>query len=98
MQKRNKEIINGVIEILTEKINPSKIFLFGSRAKGNNDTRADFDFAVDYFKPPVSLHRTINEAIDKFSGLYKIDIVYLESVDKEFKAIILKTGKVIYEK
>lgn len=98
MERRHKEIVTGVVDILVKKLNPSRILLFGSRIKGNNGKHADFDIAVDSGTPTVSLQRSINEEVESIAGLYKVDVVYLKSVDKKFKDIILKTGKVIYEK
>jgi len=42
--------------------------------------------------------RELREKLEEISGLYKVDIVFLESVDKEFKDIILKRGKILYER
>ena len=98
MDKREKEILEGSVEVLRKYLNPSKIILFGSRAKGNKDRHADFDFAVDSKRPHISVQRKIREDIERTSGLYKVDIVYMLSVDEEFKDIIVKTGQVIYER
>ena len=98
MENREAEIVNATVEIIKKYVNPLRIILFGSRAKGNNAKHADFDFAVECRKPQISIQQEINEEIEKISGLYKVDIVYMPSVDKEFKEIILKTGRVIYER
>ena len=95
---REAEIIKNTVEIIKNYCHPSKIILFGSRAQEKNHCHADFDFAVDIKKPSISMQREIRNAIDKISGLYKVDIVYLLSIDKEFKNIILQTGKVLYER
>lgn len=96
MNSRQNEIIQAVIDIFKKSLKPSKIILFGSRAKKNNRKHSDFDFALDCDRPTLSIERKINEKIEKISGLYKVDIIYLGSVDKEFKKIVLKTGKIIY--
>ena len=97
MDNRQNEIMQRVIDILKGVLNPSRIIIFGSRAKENNRVHSDFDFALDCPKPSLSVERQISDAIEKISGLYKVDIIYLDSVDEEFKEIILKTGKVVYE-
>ncbi|UCD15197.1 MAG: nucleotidyltransferase domain-containing protein, partial [Candidatus Omnitrophota bacterium] len=96
--KREDEILEGIIDILKTYLKPSRVILFGSRAKGKGNKSCDFDIAVDCKKPEISIQRKINDAIEKISGLYKIDIVYLQSVEDKFKDIILKTGKEIYER
>lgn len=98
LSERETEIVQKVIETLTKYLNPEKIFLFGSRVKGKSYNNSDFDFAVDGEKPEQNTQRKITEDIEAFAGLYKVDVVYLKSVDEEFKAIILETGKMIYEK
>ena len=96
--KREMEILDRVISILKEAFNPGKIILFGSRGKGNNSQSADFDLAIDCPKPEISVQRKIDEEIEKVSGLYQVDLAYLRSVNEEFKRIILKTGRVVYER
>lgn len=98
MGSRQEKIIEETILILKRFLNPSKIIIFGSRAKEKDKKCSDFDFALSCPKPCLSVERKINEAIEKVSGLYKVDIVYLDSIDDEFKKIILKTGKVVYER
>lgn len=95
---REQEILESVTKILIKRLNPKKIILFGSRAKGNNYKNADFDFAVDKKRVSANEQREIMEEIEEVAGLYKVDVVYLSSVDREFKNIVLKTGKVIYER
>ncbi|MCD6422835.1 MAG: nucleotidyltransferase domain-containing protein [Elusimicrobia bacterium] len=98
MKIREKEILNGVIQILKEEINPDKILLFGSRAKGTGLKNTDFDIAVDTEKPDIDKRREIEEKINEIAGLYKVDVVYLGSVDEDFRRIVLKTGRIIYER
>ncbi len=98
MTKREKEIIDGVVEILKDHLDPSRIILFGSRAKQTHHMASDFDFAVDMKKPGISIQREINSKIEEASGLYAVDIVYLRSIEDEFRRLIVKTGRVIYER
>ena len=87
-----------VTEILKRHLSPTKIILFGSRAKGKNHRGSDFDFAIDVHKPSARQERTIFEEIKQAVGLYDVDIVYLREVDLPFRKLIQKTGKVIYER
>jgi uncharacterized protein len=99
MAERENEIILGVKELLISHLAPSRIILFGSRAKKNNYHGSDFDFAIDLdAKPDNDKLYLLKDQIDKIAGLYKVDIVFLIDVDKDFRKIILDTGKVIYEK
>jgi len=98
MTTRENEVLQKAIDILKENLNPGKIILFGSRAKGKPKKNADFDLAVDTIKPEIRTRRIISEKIDNKTGLYSFDIVYLNSVDKNFKDLVLKTGKIVYER
>jgi len=92
------QILNKTIDALVGELNPKKILLFGSRAKGKNSKNADFDIAVDAKKPNFEKQRKIEEKIESIAGLHKVDVVYLGSVDEEFREIIVETGKIVYEK
>jgi len=96
--QREQEIQNKVVRILVESLSPKKIILFGSRGKGKFTGNPDFDFAVDSEKPDIRTERLIHDEIEKIAGLYKIDLVYLPSVDEDFRGIIEETGKVVYQR
>ena len=98
LEVKERGILNNVVNIIRKALDPVEIILFGSRAKGDFYKNADFDFAVDKEKVNIRQHRKMIEKINKVTGLYKVDIVYLNRIDKAFKEIIQKTGKVIYEK
>ena len=90
------EILNRTIDILKKYLDPHLIILFGSRAKQKYPEHADFDLAIDKERIDIGLERRLKEEIEEVSGLYKVDIVFLNAVDKSFKDIILKTGRVVY--
>jgi uncharacterized protein len=46
MGKANKKILNKIVEILKQELNPSRIFLFGSQANGTAHEDSDYDFVV----------------------------------------------------
>ena len=96
--KREKQILNNIVEILKTRFNPEKIILFGSRAKKEEKSRSDFDIALNEKKPSIGEIRKLKREIEQVSGLYKVDVIFLKSVDKDFKNIVLKTGRIIYDK
>ena len=98
MSEREKVILNNTVNLLVSYFDPGKIILFGSRAKGINKKYSDFDFAVDTIKPNFKIQKKLTTEIEKYSGLYSVDIIYLNNVSKEFKKIIFNTGKVVYER
>jgi uncharacterized protein len=95
---REIRVLRRTIDAIREQLHPGRIVLFGSRAEGRASRGSDFDLAVDQRRPPLQAERQLLEKIDEGAGLYKVDVVYLRSVDKTFKDLILSTGKVVYEK
>jgi len=98
MTQREQEILDKVIVILKKYVDPRIIYLFGSRNKGTHRKGSDFDFAVAGSKPKFEILRRIDDALEEFTGLYKIDIVYLDDVEKDFRTLILDQGQAVYEK
>lgn len=94
--KENK--INKILEIIIKEFDPKKVILFGSRGKGISSSNSDYDIAIDSNRVDFRTKRKFLEKIDKIIGLHKIDLVYLNDVEKSFKSIILNTGKIIYER
>jgi len=97
-KKREESIIDNIVSLLRKDIGPDRMFLFGSRAEGRHGPGSDFDIALDGKKISVRKMRELKGKLEEVSGLYKVDIIFLESVDKEFKDIILKKGKILYER
>ena len=95
-KKREKEVLDKIVLILKEKLNPSLIILFGSRAGEKHNTGSDFDIALDGNKIDVREMRKLKEKLEEISGLYRVDLIFLESVDSNFKNIIIRRGKILY--
>jgi uncharacterized protein len=95
---REKEILDNSIKIFNKYLDSSRIYIFGSRAKGISYKNSDFDFALDSEKPEAKIERKMKEEIEEIAGLYSIDIVYLKNIDDGFKNIVLNSGIVVYER
>ena len=98
MTEREGEILRLAIEAIVRHLAADRIYLFGSRAKNNAKDHSDFDFAVEAARPDRRLERLLMEELDRISGLYHIDVVFLDSVDDSFRKMVLKTGKVVHER
>ena len=96
MTPRENQVLETVLAILKRELSPARIILFGSRAEGRSTAGSDFDLAVDVSKPERAYE--INETVNESVGLYKVDIVYLPNVAPDFRELVIKTGKVIYER
>lgn len=76
-----------------------KIYLFGSRARGDNMPRADIDLAI--FCPSADSKEwvyEIGDIIDNADTLLPIDCVNFDNVSKEMQQNILKDGVVLYDR
>ena len=89
--------LNNIVDILITEIKPKKLILFGSRGKDNGNYNSDYDIAVDSEIISITEKRKLKEKIEDIIGLHNIDLIFLKEVDSDFKSIIIKTGKVIYE-
>ena len=89
--------LNNIVDILITEIQPKKLLLFGSRGKDNGNHNSDYDIAIDSEIISISEKRKLKEKIEDIIGLHNIDLIFLKEVDSDFKSIIIKTGKVIYE-
>ena len=98
--------LNKAMDIIFRVINPDKIILFGSRAKGNYTDDSDYDLLI--------LTDSIKDKRKKLSEIYRnllglklaIDIIietkedYVKNKDNKFMIYntIEKEGNVLYER
>lgn len=97
MNEREQEIFDKSVDLLVRELNPTRIYLFGSRGKGEARQGSDFDFAIDCPPPERRKTRMVKDILEAIAGLYSVDIVFLPEVDPDFKKIILDTGKIVYD-
>ena len=98
MEVKEEILLSKFIYLINSYIDTNRIFLFGSRAKGNSSIGSDFDIAIDSEINDRNVLRKLKEKIEEISGLYSVDLININFVDSDFKTIILETGKLIYEK
>ena len=98
MTPRESQVLVTALTILKKELDPGQIILFGSRAEGRHVPGSDFDLAVDVARPDCGQAAEIEEAVNESIGLYKADIVYLPDADPDFRNLVLKTGRVVYER
>lgn len=90
-----KEIRN---KILSEKDNLKgfKVFFFGSRVKGKQKKRSDFDIGIVSSSRlnPKTFFR-LEEKLESINTLYKIDLVDFNTVSDQFRNEAMKNTEVI---
>ena len=77
-----------------------QIWLFGSRARGDHQERADLDLAILCNNPSFENWLKISSIIDSADTLLKIDCVKLNELPdtSTLKAAIMQQGIKLYEK
>jgi len=93
----NPQIISA-IKTIADKYSVSKIILFGSRARGDNNQKSDIDLAI-YTLPEFTNKGHFISEMEDIETLLKIDMVFVNNdTDKKLVENIQKDGVVIYER
>jgi predicted nucleotidyltransferase len=89
-----EKYLNTILKILKENLdNPnSRVYVFGSRAKGTTKKYADLDLAIDYNKQKLPF-KTLAKLCAAFKDSFlpykvDVDVVNLNDISKEFKSSI----------
>lgn len=93
-----EEKIKKIVALIVNSVDPQRVILFGSRAKGKAHKGSDIDIALEGCSVTARQLRKLKEAVDDVSGLYSVDIIVLEKTDEAFKNIVNDTGVILYEK
>lgn len=99
MQGMTEKGVAAVVEVLQRYPEVERVWLFGSRARGDARPRADLDIAVS--APGVrDRHRwsEIAAAVDSADTLLMIDLVRLEDANSRLRGEILASGRIVYER
>ncbi len=95
----SNEILAEVSKIIAGYLPESRIFLFGSRAKGDAKENSDVDIAIDAdTKIPLDIIARIKGELAQLNTLKGIDIIDLNRVNTKLRRIVLKTGVNIYDR
>lgn len=82
----NENYKQKIISLISAILPHAKIYLFGSRAKGNYHETSDIDIAIDNKqKIDRKIISQVKNAIDAFNIPYTIDIVDLNDVSETLK-------------
>lgn len=94
------KVLNQIIKITSNYKNINRIVLFGSRARGDNTDKSDYDIAVFSKNQDVSEQSKFLEDIDNIDTLNKIDVVFIKEnhLNSDLYDNIMKDGVVIMDK
>ncbi|WP_230192822.1 nucleotidyltransferase domain-containing protein [Paenibacillus sp. CECT 9249] len=81
----------------SEHRNVRRVFLFGSRAKGDADERSDIDLAVEAPEADEREWLEIMHQLEDFETLLAMDIIRLDEASSSLREVIYKEGQIVYE-
>jgi predicted nucleotidyltransferase len=87
--------LDKVRRIILERLEGRRVrvYLFGSRARGDAMRWSDVDVAVEPLEPlPDLLLGDIQEALEESDVVYKVDLVDLSRMDAEFRSEVEHEG------
>ena len=99
VDERLSKKIDKIKELIAKKTEPKKVILFGSLAKKTPTIGFDIDIFV--YKGKILSHREerrLKEEVDKLAGIYSVDVIFSDRVEKDFQKMVKNTGVVLYEK
>lgn len=94
--RRSDHILDFVVEAAKERIRPTKVILYGSRARGDEDERSDYDIAFVGADP----ERWAEFALyidENAPTLLEIDLVQYEKASGNLQKSIDEEGVVLHE-
>lgn len=95
VQDTNPKYKQAVLHAVQYHYPEAKVILFGSRARGTHKEGADIDIALDIgsLVPLYEMSR-IRATMENLLIPLEVDVVDMQAISQEFKAIILKEGVV----
>jgi predicted nucleotidyltransferase len=82
-----KAMITSFAVTQKEKGLDARLFLFGSRVRGDNRARSDFDLAIEAGRPlPAAVMADLRDGLEELPTLFRIDLVDAASVSDSFFA------------
>lgn len=92
-QKKENEYLKKIKELVLDVLKEEKmrIFIFGSRARGDNQHTSDVDIGfLPYGKIDEKKLTILKEKIEEINIPYKVEIVNFSKVSQSFKIEALK--------
>lgn len=92
----DKTLVDAVCAIVLKHVQPTRIYLFGSRVSGEARQGSDYDFAYDAEKPDPQALEVIRNEIEQLPTLLKIDVANIAGSERRFANRVKDTGIVLY--
>lgn len=89
------EALRELLETAERCLELRRVYLFGSRARGDSRRDSDLDLAFEHTSSPTAWARFVNEAQDESRVLLDLDLVDLSSAPPGLRERILKEGRLL---
>jgi uncharacterized protein len=84
-------VLDRLLAVASSHSSVSQVWLFGSRARGDNKENSDIDLLLVGDNIPRSINTDLREA----AGLYKLDILRIDEICNEVMAEEIERDKVL---
>lgn len=88
--------LKSIVDLAKQKISPTRIWLFGSRARGDANERSDYDIAFRFTGSGDQWVDFVNTIEESPPSLYKYDLIAIDQAGDPLKKVIEKEGIIIY--
>lgn len=78
------------------KLGPTRVWIFGSRARGDARENSDFDLAFE-MENDKHWSQFVNDIHEDPPSLHKYDLINFRNIDTPLRDSVLKDGIIIYE-
>lgn len=85
-----------LIDAATSRLAVEKIILFGSRARGDNTDRSDYDLCF-FLQSPKFWPEFVTTIADSVTTLCEFDLLKFDELDDNLQREILNHGVVLYD-
>lgn len=93
---RVAEGIEKLVELAEQSLALRRVYLFGSRARGDAHRFSDVDLAFEHDSSPAQWARFVNTAQDECPLLLDLDLVDLREATAALRERILLEGKILH--
>lgn len=100
MDKHTQAVIDHVVKHAVVGLAPSRIILFGSRARGDAGQYSDFDIAFEFDPVKYGKHwgAFCVEMLEQAPTLLSMDLVDMNDISEAFKTKINQEGIIVYSR
>ena len=96
---RLDRIVHDVVDRAVRLVDPTRVWLFGSHARGDATPTSDVDLAFEVAPSDRARWAAfVLEAEDEVPALVDLDLVDLETCDPALAREIATSGRVVYER